>query len=426
MLMAHAVVVTGIGLAIPMGLSVDEVWRRCAGGDSAVGLTTRFDPQDEPRLGAAVPAFDIAAVLRAPKNEKFMTPQVRHAVRAARDAAASAGLSLDKLDPYRIALYTGSGQTGLESADFFGNLEVASGPDESAEFANMGGRAARMLDRYWSLRTLSNAGLALISIELEAKGQSDNFTQDDTSSAAAVASGLHDLEEYRCDVAIVGGYDSLLTASNYLAYCRQGVLSSARPDRAYRPFDRSRDGLVLGEGAGFLVLERAEDAVRRNAPVLAELIGVASAIELEDVSHAKASSDALTHAIREASGAVRPDMVIAHGIGTQDDDRREAGLLSDAVGADVPITALKGATGYLGAATAAVELIIGLLAARAALVPPIARHEEADEGNGLSFVRHHPRALAADHPVVLTLSWSWFGHCAAIAARAVRPGTSTI
>ncbi len=425
--MGNKVVVTGIGLAIPSGVSVDEVWRRCASGESAVGLTTRFDPQDDqPRLGAAVPPFDIVPFLRAPKNEKFMTPQVRFAIRAVPDAVASAGVSLDMLDPYRIAIYTGSGQTGLESADFFGNLEVAAGPDESAEFANMGGRAARLLDRYWSLRTLSNAGLGLISIELGAKGPSDNFTQDDTSSAAAIASGLRDLEEDRCDVAIVGGYDSLLTASNYLSYCRQGLLSSAPPDRAYRPFDRTRDGLVLGEGAGFLVLERAEDAMRRHAPVLAELIGVASAIDVEDAAHAKASSETLAHAMREASGGVQPDMVVAHGIGTQDDDRREAGLLSSAVGANVPITALKGATGYLGAATAAVELIIGLMAARAGLVPPIARHDESDEGNNLSFVRHCPRALESGRPVVLTLSWSWFGHCAAIAARAVRPDTPAI
>ena len=190
---------------------------------------------EHPVLIAEVPAFDLTRDLRAPKNEKFMAPGVRFAVRAAKEAVRMSAVNLDHVDPFRVAIYTGSGQTGLESGDFFNNLEVANGGTVESDFANMGGRAARVLDRYFSLRTLSNAGLGLLSMEFGAKGPSNNFVQDDTASAWAIASGARDLEDGRCDVAIVGGYDCLLTPSNYLAYKQAGLLSASRAADAYRP-----------------------------------------------------------------------------------------------------------------------------------------------------------------------------------------------
>lgn len=413
------VVVTGVGVAIPLGVVTDTVSQRSLCGESAIAPFRRFVPDGYPcQASAEVPDFDLERTLRFPKNEKFMGRAVRCAMHAAWTAVRASEIDLAAWDPYRVAVYAGSGQTGLESAEFFRALEVAHGANDDQAFANLGGRASRLLDRCFSLRTLSNAGVGLLSIELGAKGASDNFVQGDTASALAVASAVQDLLDGRSDVAVAGGFDSLLTVSTFLAYQRSGTLSAAAAERAYRPFDRDRDGLVLGEGAAFVVLERAADARRRDAPVLGTIVGVGTAMETADALEAKASHAALEAAIEAATGGSAVDFVVAHGIGTREGDRAEARLLGEVLGQRVPVTALKSQTGYLGAATSVAELVLALQAARARLVPPIARHDAPDDDFRLSFVTGRALPLAADAPTALCLAWSWFGQCTAIAVRA--------
>jgi 3-oxoacyl-[acyl-carrier-protein] synthase II len=408
-----------MGLVVPPGSSVDDVWERSLRGDSGIGVLRRFDPQGHRCTAAGeVEAFTLATCLKNPKNEKFMGVSVRYAVRAAKMAVAASGLDLAALDPFRTAVYTASGQTGLESSEFFGAFEIAWTGDQAVDFANLGGRAARALDRYWSLRTLSNGGLGLISAELGAKGPSHNFVQGDTASAMAISAAAGDLTANRCDVAVVGGYESLLNVSDYLAYEDAGLLSGADPPDAYRPFDRRRDGLVLAEGAAFLVLERCEDAQRRGAPIVGELLGVGCAMDTTWRMDANESERTLRAAVRDAAGGSSVDFVVAHGIGTPAGDRAEARALESVVGPGVPVTAMKSLTGYLGAATGAVELALALQAARARLVPPVARLEELDEDCHLSLVTSAARALQSERPSVLCVSWSWFGQCSALAARA--------
>jgi 3-oxoacyl-[acyl-carrier-protein] synthase II len=415
---AARVVITGIGLALPAGRSAAEVTDRALAGESAIGPLRRFDAAGYAcRASAEVAPFDLAGSLRIPKNEKFMSRPVACAIRAALDAVQASGLDPAAIDPHRFGVYAGMGQTGLETSEFFAALEVAETGDAEGAFRNLGGRASRLVDRYWSLRTLANAGIGLLAAELSARGPCNNFVQDDTASAHALAAGYHDLLEGRCDAVVAGGCESLLTPSNYLAYDRAGLLSPSDPSRAYRPFDRDRDGLVLGEGAAFVVLEREADARRRGAPVLGELLGAGFAQAAD--GGGKASPETPLAAMREALDGARPDAVVAHGIGTREDDAREAASLGRAGLGRTPITALKGLTGYLGAATAAAELCVVLLAARQRAVPPVARLESADEACSLDFVTGGARGLDAREPLVLSLSWSWSGQCAALAARAL-------
>jgi len=412
---AVGVTVTGMEFVAPLGLSLDEAWPRAVRGESGIGPLRRFDATGRAcRTSGEVAPFDLAPLLRSPKNEKFMSQSVRCAMRAAAGAVAASGLAPGSVDPSRVALYIGSGQTGLESADFFDALEVAWTGDEERDFANLGGRAARLLDRYFSLRTLANAGLGLVSAELGAKGPSDNFVQGETASAQAIAAGVHDLTEGRADVAIVGGYDSLLDVSTYLAYEAAGLLSSAGPEEAHRPFDRQRDGVVPAEGAAFLVLERAQDARRREAPVLGEVGGAGLAMDLGE----EPSEGAMRRAVEEATGGAPPDFVVARGIGTGEGDRREASHLRAVFGASMPVTAFKGLTGYLGAATAAAELCLALRALTCRRVPPVARHAAADPECSLDLVTGSPRPLVGERPGAVCLSRSWLGQCAALVARA--------
>jgi len=419
MTQGFGVAVTGMGLVVPVGRSADEAWDRAVRGESGIGPNRRFDVGGYAcKASAEVAPFDLASSLRFPKNEKFMGTSVRYAMRAAAAAVSSSGIDLASIDPYRIALHTGSGQTGLESADMFAALEFGWTGEEDKDFANLGGRASRLVDRYFSLRTLSNAGLGLLSAELGARGPSDNFVQGDPASALAVAAGLYDLGEGRADVAIVGGYESLLTVSAFLAFEKAGLLSASEPSRAYRPFDRERDGLVLGEGAAFLVLERGEDAGRRGAPILGEIAGAGFAQDAADAAEAKASEEAACAVVAEATGGSPVGFVVAHGIGTIEGDSREADMLGSLVSPNVPVTAFKGLTGYLGAATGAAEVCLALQALRHRCLPPIARHAAADPGCRLDLVVGPARRLEAESATALCLSWSWLGQCAALAVRA--------
>ena len=410
--------VTGTGLAVPIGLGAEQAWRRSVCGESGIGALRRFDTSGYAcAAGAEVPPFALDG-LRLAKNEKFMNTAVRCAMRAAREAVASSGADLARFDPYRVALYAGSGQTGLESAEMFRALELEWTGEVEKDFASMGGRAARLLDRYFSLRSLANAGLGLISAELGIMGPSDNFVQGDTASALALLAALDDLAEGRVDLALVGGFESLLTVSTFLAYDKAGLLSPSEPSRAYRPFDCERDGIVLGEGAGFLVLEREEDARRRGAEVAALVLGAGLAMESVDASEAKAYTAAMRAAVADATDAA-VDLVVAHGIGTTEGDRREARLISELIDPAVPVTAYKSQTGYLGAASAAVELCLTVETRRRGCVAPIARHALADPACTLNLVTGRARPLPKRGATALCLSWSWLGQCAAVALRAV-------
>jgi 3-oxoacyl-(acyl-carrier-protein) synthase len=397
-------VITGIGLALPPGVNLDDVASRAVRGESGIRASDTIAALvGGPTAAGQVPPFETGVGLRLPKNEKFFSRSVACAMRAALDAVAGAG-GFGAYASHRIAVYTGSGQTGLEPSEFFAALEIAETGNPDSTYRKLGGRASRLLDRYWSLRTLSNAGLGLLAAEFAAQGPSSNFVQGETASAQALEAAYYDVIEGRSDVALAGGYDCLLTPSNYLAYQRAGMLSSSTPERAYRPFDRERDGLVLGEGAAFLVLEREDSARARGATILAHVRGIGL------------SQNSMSEAVREVGDGARFDLMIARGVGTQAGDRQDAHDIVAMGLADVPVTALKSFTSYIGAATAIAELCVGILAARQRVAPPIARFSAADDDCPLTLVAGQARPIASATPSLLALSASWSGQCAAIAA----------
>ena len=418
------IAITGVGLTLPLGLSAATTWERSIKGLSAIGPLRRFDAAGHDcQTAAEVDDFDLSPALKSPKNVKLMSRSVQCALKASKEAVAASGIDLGELDPFRVAVYTGSGQTGMEASDFFAALNVAwaGRAADDLDFKYLGGRPSRLVNRYFSLRSLANAGVGFLAAELGAQGPSGNFVQGDTASAMAISAGFHDLVEGRCDIALAGGYESLLHMSTYLAYERAGLLSAAPPERAYRPFDRDRDGLVLGEGAGFMVLERLDDAERREAPIVGELTGCGSAMISEDTPDPQRARAALRAAIAEALGDDCADGVVARGIGTRAEDLREMEALADLFGDDVPVTAYKSQTGYVGAAGAAAELGLSVLALRDGRLPPIARLEAPDPDLGVNFVTDKPYPLAGAKRI-LCLSVSWAGQVAALAVRPYVPG----
>lgn len=416
------VAITGVGLVTPLGLSAAENVSRSCRGESAIGPAQAFTVEGHVAQAlATVPEFELESHLRLPKNHKFMGRSVRFAMRAGREAIDQSGIDLARLDASRVGIHVGSGQTGVEYDDFFPSLIMAWDAGREMDYKYLGGLPSHLIDRYICLRTLANGGLALLSAEFGIRGPNGNFTQKDTASAQAISAAYLDLIESRCDVAVAGGYDSLATPGNFLAYEQAGLLSHADPAEAYRPFDRQADGLVLSEGAGFVVLETWEHAEERGATILGELCGAGSAMGTEGDWRPACPSATISQAAHQALGETRPDFVVAAGLGTAAEDQSEAVAIAEMVAASAPVTALKSQTGYLGAGTAAVELALGLACAREGFLPAIARHTGAAAGHNLDLVVGSPRPLNAAAPLGLFLSCSWGGAVAALAARVTRP-----
>ncbi len=407
------IAVTGIGLVTPLGLTASETVDRVLRGESAVSIT----PASEGVAIAQVPEFDVAQFLRTPKNLKLMSRSVRMALLAVREGVLQSCLADSGLASERLGVYVGSGQTGIEYDEFFKALTLAWENDRELDYKYLGGMPTRVLDRYFSLRTLSNSGVGAISTEFGARGPSSNYVQGETASASALYTACQDLMEDRCDAAIVCGYDSLLIPTNVTAFRKIGLLSGNGYLASYTPFNSDRPGMVLGEGAGCLVLERCEAAAARRAPILGEIDGIGMVSQTADTPGFTAPSGDLRDAAEDASQPVLPDFVIARGLGTDADDLAEANALGQFIPRDVPVSAFKGSTGYLGAATAAVELGIGILCARQKLVAPIHGLSEPDARIPLRLAQSQPAPLGTDEPTGLFFSSTFGGQVAAIAAR---------
>jgi 3-oxoacyl-(acyl-carrier-protein) synthase len=410
----EGIVITGMGLTTPLGHAAGEAWERCLSGHSGIGACTRFDTGGHACHAAGlVPAYELKN-LRGPKNQKFMNAGARHLMQAAQRALAGASLEVEALQPSRVAVHVGSGRVGPEPSEFFRAFAVARTPEGAPDWDQLGGRASRLVDPYFPLRTLSNSGAALLAMEICARGPSSNFVQSDVASALALNAAFWDLKEGRCDVAIVGGFDCLVTPASYLAFEKRGLLSSQPAEEALRPFDRDADGLVLGEGAAALVLERLSDARKRSAPILAEIAGIATSVSASHSMEPFPDSAAISATVRRAASGTPFDFLVASGFGVPNADRKEAAVLADVVGEQLPVTAFKGLTSYLGAATALVEIALGAMALNQRIIPAIARYRQPAEGIGINLVSQ-PVALEANKArSALFLSSSWTGQSAAV------------
>ena len=395
--------VTGVGLVLPLGLSSDDVWAAVVAGQSAVGPWTRFDI-GRPSAAAEVPAFDIRDHLRVRRHGKFMGRSTRFAVRAAHEAMAVSGLNHGGTAGRTVGVYTGSGETGLDSGDFLRALDVAWRDGDGADFGALGGRPSKAIDPFFLLRTLSNGGLGVLAMELEAEGPSHNFVQSEVASAQALAAACRDLGDGRCDVAVACGHDGLVNVSTFLAYDKAGLLSRGTENGS---------GLALAEGAAVLVLERPVDAEARGAAILGRILGVGTAVDPHDEPGTTVSADVIGAAVTSAAEAGEPPaFVVARGIGIDDADPLEAEAIGSAWPSGPPVTAFKPQTGYLGAATAVAEVSLALLALSRGTIPPTTGFRS--HRGSLDIVRGSARDIDAPEPTALCLSGSWVGQAAAV------------
>lgn len=398
------VVVTGMGVKAPGGLTVDELWTSLLAARSMAAPVTLFDPTElSVRIDCEVPEFDPTDYVNA--KEARRTDRVSLLGIGASSDAVAAATACGPLgaDPVRCGVVAGSGIGGIRTLE-----------EQIVTYAHKG---AGKVGPFLVPMMMANATAALIGIRNGFSGPNAAVATACATGANAIGEATRLIRDGTVDVAVCGGAESCITPVTMAAFARMGALSrNEDPSTASRPFDDDRDGFVMGEGAGFLVLERHDHAVARGAPVLGEVAGYAMTCDahhitapLEDGSGAQAAIE-----LALADAGLPPSAVghvNAHGTSTPLNDSAEAVAIAKVFGPGaVPVTSTKGVTGHLIGAAGAVEAVASLVAADKGVVPPTANHRHSDLP--VDVVSGAPRSIGRA-PVVST-SFAFGGHNVAL------------
>lgn len=370
-------VITGMGIINPAGSGVHDFWRAISAGESAIRKISRFDASSFPaQVAGEIQGFKAADHI--PRRQVIKTDRFTHyAMAATAQALADAKLDLNTTDRHRVGVWFGNNTGGWDIHEQ-GLFELyRQGP--------------KMVNPWQATSWFPTSAQGHTSIHHQLFGNSKSFVGDRTSGAAALFFALRSIRQGHNHVVLTGGTEAPLTALGLACHLGTGDLATAKePGGAYRPFDRDRAGLVLGEGAAVLLLEDAEHAAARGAAVHGELLSVRMTTETDP-----ASGRALERAMRGAieGAGLTPgdiDLVLAEGCGTREGDRIEAAAIAAVLGPDagrVPVTAPRSAYGQLFGASTATEIVCGLMAAKTGCLPPTLNLENPDPGCPLAFVR---------------------------------------
>lgn len=398
------VAVTGVGVTTPAGCDVDSFWGRLREG---AGTGARVDALAE----AGVPV-DFACTVRDLEVDRYVdAKEARRLDRVALLGIAAATEALDDsgdpgVDPARCAVIAGTGVGGLHTLVDQQSLYAERGPQRVSPF--------------FVPMMMPNATAAHLSMRFGWTGPSLCVATACAAGANAVGEALRLVRSGAADVALAGGTEAAVVPVAVAAFWRMGALStrSDDPARASRPFDVGRDGFVMGEGAGFLVLERLDRAIARGAAIHGVLAGYGANADAHHITAPAPGGEGAAACMAAAladAGLEPADVghVNAHGTSTPLNDVSEAQAIRKVFGeASPPVTSTKGVTGHLVGAAGAVEAVASLLALRHGAVPPVANHEETDPEVGLDVVAGEPRPVGA--APVLSNSFGFGGHNASL------------
>ncbi len=381
------VVVTGVGAVSPLGHHVETLWTKLLAGESGIGLIDQYDVSSLPvQIAGTIKSLNLDPYL-SPKEARKVDPFIQYAVVASGAAIEDAGLVPSEMNPERIGCCIGSGIGGLTNIEAQHKVLLKSGPKRVSPFFVTG--------------SVSNMASGMVSIRYGLKGPS-------YAVVTACASGTHNIglsarmiQYGDADIMVAGGAEKGSCELGMAAFASARALSKRNddPEKASRPWDKARDGFVLSDGAGVMVLEEYEHARRRNAPIYAELIGFGAS---SDAFHITAPPEggagaamAMQNALADAG--VEPEKVgyiNAHGTSTPAGDVAEVAAIKHVFGAaasTLAISSTKSMLGHMLAAAGAVEAIVTVMALKHQAVPPTINLENPDEGCDLDFVANLAR-----------------------------------
>ncbi len=416
------IVITGAGVVSPIGIGCDAFWQALSRGESGIRPVDLFDASSlKVRFGGQIPDFDPKQYVRPRKSLKVMSREIQLGFAAADLAMADAGIAEGSLEPERVGVVFGSDMIYADLEDLEQTYRRST-CDGKFDFHLWSEAIQEELHPLWLLKHLPNMAASHIAIAHDARGPNNSMVLGDVSSLLAIAEAASVIQRGWADVMLAGGTGCRLHPTALVA--RGDALLSHRADdyrAACRPFDRERDGLVNGEGAGAIVLEAREHAERRGARIRGELVATAARCE-PGARRTGLTGHSLRQAIRgvcQAAGLAPADVghVNAHGVGTVEMDRAEARAIAAELGA-VPVTAPKSSFGHLGAGGGAVELLASLLGLERGLVPATLNYRSPDPECPVNVVHGGPLAGRPNTAVKVNLCST--GQAVAIAIRGPR------
>lgn len=408
--MARRVVITGTGIVTSLGFEVPEVWDKICAGKSGIGLIERFDCSDfKVSFGGEVRNFDCTEHADiSSKDVKRVDRFVQFGFAAASKAIVHSGMDFSTGDPYRHGVLVGSGIGGLSEIEMQHDALFDKGPSRVSPF---------MIPKL-----MVNAASGNISVHWGLKGPNSAVATACASATNAIGDAFRLIQLDMADVMVTGGSEAAITPLGLSGFARMKALSTRNdsPEAASRPFDKDRDGFVMAEGAGILVLEEYEHAVARGANILGEVLGYGMSA---DGTHMTAPDPEGKGAARAMSGALRDaklnpdqiDYVNAHGTSTPLGDRAETVAIKsvfDSHAKKLAVSSTKSQIGHLLGASGGVESVVCVQAMQDQTAPPTINLDNPDEGCDLDYVPNQSRQMPIRR--ILKNSFGFGGHNACL------------
>jgi 3-oxoacyl-[acyl-carrier-protein] synthase II len=409
--MKKRVVITGMGVVSPIGIGVEAYWDSLKNGRSGVGLLTFFDTADYPcKIDAEVKGFEPEKYIDK-KTIRRMDRFTQFALAAADMAVRDAGLDTGKVDPERVGVIVGSGIGGLSTIE--------------EEHTVLRERGARRVSPFLIPRLIPNIAPGEIAIRWGFMGPNYAVSSACATSNHAIGDSLRMLRYGDADVILAGGTEAAITPLGFAGFCSARTLSTRNetPQKASRPFDKDRDGFIMAEGSGVVVLETLEHAVARGAKIYAEIAGYGATDDAYHITapspEALAASKAMQRAIHDAD--ITPEMVQyvnAHGTSTSLNDKTETKAIKMVFGdhaRKLAISSTKSMTGHLLGAAGAVELVATILCIQNKMAHPTVNYETPDPECDLDYIPNKARPMEIS--VALSNSLGFGGHNAVLVVK---------
>ena len=408
---SRRVVITGLGAVTPIGNSVSEYWSGLTEARNGVAPITLFDASRHAcRFAAEVKDFDPTGVLD-PKETKRWDRFCQFGVVAAKEALAHSGLEIDDSNRQRIGVIIGSGVGGLLTMETQAHVLEGKGPGRVSPFT------VPMM--------IPNMATGLAAIALGTQGPSSAVATACAAGSNAIGDALRLLQQGHADAMVCGGAESAITPLGVAGFASAKALSFRNDDpaTASRPFDAERDGFVIGEGAGILVLETLEHAQNRGATILGEVIGYGMTCDAHHITSpipgGVGGARAMSLAIADAGLQPKDiDYVNAHGTSTPANDSNETSAIKTALGdraRQIPVSSTKSMTGHLLGGSGGIEAVAAVLALQHGVIPPTINHQNPDPACDLDVVPNQAREQIIS--TALSNSFGFGGHNVCLAFR---------
>ena len=398
------VVITGIGAISPLGHTAEETWKNLLAGKSGIDYIKGFDTEQfVTKIGAEVKNYDVNQYFDS-KDARKMDAFTQYALIAAREAIKDSGLDLEKEDRDHIGVIVGSGIGGLQTFEQEHKKMVEKGP--------------RRISPFFIPQMISDIAAGYISMEYNLKGPNYSMVSACATSAHTLGTALRTIQYGDAEIVVCGGSEAAISPMGVAGFNAMKALSTRNdePQKASRPFDKERDGFVMGDGAAIVILEELEHALARGAHIYAEMGGLGFTADAFHITQPAPGGEGAVRAMRAAikDAGFQPeeiDYINAHGTSTPYNDKNETTAIKTVFGDyayQLKISSTKSMTGHLLGASGAMELVFSSLVIRDGKIPPTVNQEVADPECDLDYVPN--KAIDKEVRTALSNSFGFGGH----------------